>query len=53
MASLPRHSMPSRSLVIKELRDRGLTVLEIVKALETNERTVFRYLTAESELSTK
>ena len=35
----------------KELRDRGLTVPEIAKALGTSERTVFRYLTTEPELS--
>lgn len=28
----------------KELRDRGLTVAEIANALDTSERTVFRYL---------
>jgi DNA invertase Pin-like site-specific DNA recombinase len=28
----------------KELRDRGLTIPEIANALNTSERTVFRYL---------
>ena len=32
----------------KELRDRGLTVPEIAQALGTSERTVFRYLTIET-----
>lgn len=30
----------------KELRDRGLTVIDIANALSTSERTVFRYLAA-------
>ena len=37
----------------RELRDRGLTVPEIANALGTSERTVFRYLTTEPELSAK
>ncbi|HEY9664588.1 MAG TPA: recombinase family protein [Allocoleopsis sp.] len=37
----------------KELRDRGLTVPEIAKALGTSERTVFRYLITEPEVSAK